>query len=285
MPAAMLGLMVAAMAGAGQAASAENPADWALPDRVDPHAVPVEYGVVGPADFALPTGESVRAATWDELAVRPDRPVTLRLACPVMIISGAPGTCVDAALVPPGQKTLDWERIRSLDDANMQAAGAADRALRLAANLRINAALLTARPASKEMFVVKFFEEVISPADARPPFLDADAPLITGLVRKPVDSAVLINLYPTLAVRYAVAARVSMICRITDALRLLCRDPGTVEFAADPPVEVRGAIAYSLRHATYQYASVIRFEAKNKDGEDVAGRAFRVSLRWEIPQH
>ncbi|MBV5324396.1 MAG: hypothetical protein J0626_03535, partial [Rhodospirillaceae bacterium] len=169
----MLALALAAGNAAAQEAETAQPQG---PKTTELRAVPVEYRAFGAADFFLPIGEAVRADTWDMLAVKPDHPVTLRLACIVMTASGAPGACVDAALLPKGQKTIDWTRMRELSDVADQSATLADLQLRGIANQRIDAALLPARAAPKDLFVIRFFEETIAPADARAPFADGAAP-------------------------------------------------------------------------------------------------------------
>lgn len=278
MLAAILGLMVAA----------QSPAIVLKGPEEEP--LPVDHATVPAAEYRVPVSDSVRAWTWDELAEKPVRPIAVRMACAVWA-QGQAGACVDAALLPPEQKTVDWLKIVELAEAADRSAGAAARQLREVAATRIAAALIASRDEdmspdsrlSRKGMAVRVFEEVISPADARPPFAPGAAPPIEdAIMAKPVDGGLLRDLYPVVATVSRVSARVSITCRITEALRLLCRDPGTITFAAEPLADARGLIADALRNATYQLASTIGFEAKNSDGEAVAGRDYVLGVRWEM---
>jgi hypothetical protein len=247
-------------------------------------AVPIDYALVGRDEYRVPIGESVRAETWDRLAVKPDRPVTVRMAC-VVWMNGQPGACVNAALVPPGQKTVDWKKIRERADLADRSAAPMDVRLRAIAGERIGAALVGERPKDGPTIAIRIFEEVISPADARAPFREGDAPLVKSLsLTKPVDRELAKGLHPAIAIRHGVNARVTMVCRITAVLRLLCREPGTIEFAPGTSAALQALLTPDLRRATYQFATLLNLLPTNKDGEAVAGRAYRVIVGWRMPE-
>lgn len=82
---------------------------------VDLNNVPVEYQTAAPADLRVPISDSVRAATWDSLSTKPTAPVRVRLACIVWNVSGAPGACVPADLLPKDKRRqigLNFDDIR-----------------------------------------------------------------------------------------------------------------------------------------------------------------------------
>lgn len=278
-----------ALALAGPAMAQDGPAAAVVEDAAGSgslhlDAVPIDYALVGRDEYRVPIGESVRAETWDRLAVKPDRPVTVRMAC-VVWMNGQPGACVNAALVPPGQKTVDWKAIRERADLMDLPARPMDLRLRAVASERIGGALVTARPDDAATVAIRFFEEVISPADARAPFREGDAPLVKSLsLTRPVDRELAIGLHPVLAIRHGVNARVSMVCRITEALRLLCREPGAIEFAPGTSAALQAELTPQLRRATYQFATLLNPLPTNKDGEAVAGRAYRVIVGWRMPE-
>lgn len=213
----LLGLMIAAPGGA---LANEN------------MLVPIDYEVVQEGDVLIPISDSVRAATWDELVVKPVQPVRLRLACIVFVPSGAPGACVPASFIEPGQKTVDWAKVHNPVGQAAPSEKPADPELLRAATRRIDAARVVVPGGAKDVFAIRFFDEVISPDDERPPLaltFDEDLKMRDVTLAEPLDPGIMKMLYPPVAMRYSVNATVSMTCQIEMSLRLLCRDPGVIE--------------------------------------------------------
>lgn len=247
--------------------------------------VPVEYETVGPADTLVSISDSVRAATWDGLSSKPSEPVQVRLACIVFVASGAPGACVPASLLPVGQKTVDWPAIRNGNDVADRSANWGDVEMRRTSALRIDAARIHPQPVGKGMFVIRVFEEIISPADARPAFVPGEALTMQDVtLAKPLDGSLLQALYPVLAMRYSVTARVTVICKIEESLRILCRDLGKIQSDPSEIGEWTPELMHSLQFSTYQLASTLKFEKKDKNGNDISGRNIKVSIVWKIPE-
>lgn len=268
-------IMLALMAGASGAAAAE-----------EEMLLPVRQAVVQPVDVRIPISDSVRSATWDDLAIRLEKPVPVRLACIIFVPTGGPGNCVPASLVPSGQERVDWSKILEAAEKAERKALPRDAALFSVAARRVKALRLF--PGERgTLFSVRFFEEVIAPADARPPFATASAPVLTmAEVRfaEPLDGQLLQALYPTIAMRYSVNAQVRMTCNVGADLKLLCRDPGTV---ISNPAEIAGyteKLMEDLRFSTYQLASTIKLNPKTADGQDVTGRQFAFAVRWALPR-
>ncbi|HEV7314231.1 hypothetical protein [Sphingopyxis sp.] len=248
--------------------------------------LPVGYGVVQQADIRVPISDSVRAATWDELEIPLDRPVPVRLACIIFVPSGGPGNCVPASLVPPGQERVDWDKILEARDKAERSTSRVDAALFKAAARRLKTLRLFPGD-QRTVFSIRFFEEVVGPADARPRFAVAPEPALTTrnvLFAEPLDGRLLQMLYPAIAMRYSVNAQVRVTCDIGADLKLLCRDRGTV---FSNPAEVPGYTAQlmeDLRFSTYQLASTIKLQPKTADGQDVAGRQFAFAVHWSLPK-
>ncbi|MEG3148680.1 hypothetical protein U1769_02190 [Sphingomonas sp. ZT3P38] len=250
---------------------------------IDLHQVAADSRPIAQDEVLVPVSDSVRAATWDELAVKPSVPKHVRVACIVWAQNGAPGACVDASRLQPGQTSIDWIKARedqSAADAN-DLAGADLRAL---VNKRLAPMRLRQINSDRTRFVVRIFEETIGPADARPPFVPGTS-LTLGQVTlaEPLDGSLIEALYPMDAIRNGVQARVRIACRIQPNLALLCRDPGTIATSSgsgnDSPDIVR-----SLRFASYQLASTIRLKPKANDGSDVVGRDLQIGLSWQMPR-
>lgn len=248
--------------------------------------VPISYPVVQSADVRVPISDAVRAATWDDLAMELEQPVDVRLACIVFVPSGAPGNCVPASLIPPGQKTVDWSRILDVGKETGRSASPMDTALFEIASRRVRA-IRVGPGGRKPLFAIRFFEELVSPADARAPLAQTDEVDLTTLdvvFAEPLDAKLLQLLYPSIAMRYSVNAQVRAICRIEPDLKLLCRH---AEVLALEPADVAGyteQLIEDLRFSTYQLASTIKLEPKSVDGRDIAGRNFRFVVRWSTPQ-
>lgn len=253
--------------------------------NADMAKIPIEYETVSPAETRIPVSESVRAATFDQLADKPAQPKRLRLACIVLDRFGAPGDCVPASRLPLGQKTVDWASIHDIQPDLNQLEPAAETALRRVAGQRISTARLAERPKTKNLFVIRVFEEEISPADARPAFTPSEEPLpFTELkLAKPIDGELVRLLYPALALRNSVTARVSMICRVTEKLTLLCRDPGSVVTMPNYMGPMAPALEEAFRFSTYQLASTLSFAPDSVSGQAIAGKDVRFAIRWLMP--
>lgn len=246
--------------------------------------VPVEYDTVDSTEIRIAVSDSVRAATWDMLTIKPARPVHVRMACIVLDRYGAPGACVPASQVPPGQDTIDWPSIVDDDRQAGRSGNPSEAELHRVAGLRISAARTSERPATKNLFVIRFFEEVVSPTDARPPFAPGDALTMQDVVlARPIDRALMQVLYPAVAMRYSVNARVTMTCRIEPSLKLLCRDPGAIVTEPGDIGTLTPTLIKDLRFSTYQLASTIALAPKGRDGQDIVGKDVKFSIRWQLP--
>ncbi len=128
------------------------------------------------------------------------------------------------------------------------------------------------------------YDEVFSPADARPHPLPGEALTMNAVtLDKPFDPNILQALYPMVAQRYQMAARVTITCHIEPTLTLLCREPGKIDAEqGQPPANAEG-IYTALVFASYQAASTIRLAPKAKDGSDVAGKDLTMAFRWSMP--
>ena len=253
--------------------------------KVDMGHVPVNYRLVGGADVRIPISDSVRAATWDVLSAKVDKPTHVRLACIVLRINGAPGACIPEAMLPPGQTTVDWTKLRA-DDRAASAGNPAGLDLADVANERITTSLLTTHPSPDNMVEVRIFDEVVSPEDARAPFAPAGDALNWSEVTlaRPLDGSLLADLYPPAALRANVEARVTIVCHIQPSRRLLCRDPGAFQILKSDQSPPAPYVLHTLLNASYQMASTILLEPTTGDGCDVIGRDLKVALRWQIPK-
>lgn len=257
----------------------------AVAEQPDLSKVAIEYGVVPPSQMRVPVSASVRAATWDMLTIKPAEPVPVRLACLVWN-HGAIGGCLPAALVPTGATTIDWQKLRQTNQQAIAAMAAGDRQTQGVAELRLGAALMP-RGAGKNPlnFTVRFFDETVSPADARPPFTPRESLRMADVTLKtPLDPSLLQALFPVPAMRYGVDAQVSVQCRIEPALTLLCRDPGHLRENPANWGNERDSIMQSLQFATYQLASTMTLNRKSKTGRDVVGSDLTLVAQWQVPR-
>lgn len=271
-------------------AASSPPPPILIPPPLPATATSIEYGEVTTAEVRLPISDSVRAATWRELEYKPDRPTTVRLACIVFWFNGAPGACVSAARLPLGKKTIDWVRARQEEVEAEKTEDPAALALRRTAERRISTLRM---PAPFDLqgdnkfsyYSIRFFDETISSTDARPAFKENETLSLGDVtMAKPLDADLLPDLFPAIALRYDVTARVVIRCRIEKTLRLLCRDPGTVDMQPGN-VDLIDEISEAFRLVTYQIASTIQLQPKDKDGRNVAGRDLKIALRWTLPEN
>jgi len=251
-----------------------------------------EIKVAGPekakaSDIVLPLGDSLRAVTWENLAEKPTAPRHVALACLVMTSEGTPVSCVPAT---PRLKVANIAQWNALFDAYGAAATTpptAERSLTDIAALRVvNTRLRPERSGKgKADWKVMIFDEVFSPTDARPHPPPGEALAMSAVtLEKNFDPDILRMLYPLVAQRYQMAARVTITCHIEQTLTLLCREPGRIdaEQGQAPAAEAEG-IYPALVFASYQAASTIRLAPKAKDGRDVAGKDLTLSFRWALP--
>jgi hypothetical protein len=224
----------------------------------------------------------VRATTWDELTIKPAAQTHIRVACIVAL--GAPGSCVPASSVASDSKTIDWAKARDDNDKWAQTASPADVALLRTVTERLQTARTLSQPTRKSLFVIKFFDEVVSPDDVRPPFVAKETLAIKDItLTKPIDASLLSRIYPVSAIRNGVAARVNMQCDIEINLRLLCRDQGTINLVSTGASETVDIIR-AFRFATYQFASTLQLMPKDKNGNDVVGRQLKFAMTWQLPK-
>ncbi|GMM60900.1 hypothetical protein [Novosphingobium pituita] len=260
-----------------------NIAGAIVPAKFDLHNVPVEYGVVSSIDVRVPVSASVRAATWDALTNKPSASSHVRLACIVWTHSGAVGACVAASLVPAGQATIDWGQLRAADKAAERSAKSVAASLNYVAAQRIHTALLTARRDSPIIFVVRFFDEVVAPADAREPFSPGETVMLRDVtLKRPLDGTLLADLYPNIAVRKTIKAHITVSCLIEPSLELLCRDPGSIQLN---PAEIGSdtdEVVKDFRFSAYQLVSTLQPEALDKAGHSVVGKLLRVTVAFSM---
>lgn len=246
-------------------------------------AVPVEQQTLQSTDLAVPVSDSVRAATWDDLSVKPSEPVHIRVACIVAAAFGVPGSCVPASDIASDSKTIDWAKARDYNDRWARTANPADVALLRIATERLQTARVPAQAVRKSLFVVRFFDEVISPSDARSPFVEKETLTMNDItLAKPIDPDVLRRLYPVLALRADVAGRVRMTCDIQNNLTLLCRDQGIIEVSRTDEnnmIEMRRAFRFS----TYQFVSTFQLMPNDRNGNSVVGRQLKFAIAWQLP--
>lgn len=247
-------------------------------------AIPLEQGTLKSEDLPIPISDSVRAATWDGLTIKPLQPIHVQVACIVIAEFGVPGSCVRASSIAPESKVINWVKARDDHDRWERTASQAEVELLRIATERLHTARTQGHKSPKLMFSVKFFDEIIAPRDARPPFTSKSTMTMNDIVlTKPIDGGVIRRLYPVVALRNNVAARVRMICDIENDLKLLCRDQGAVELAATGLVDNETMI-HDFRLATYQFASTLQIAPKDKNGIDVTGRQLKFAISWQLPE-
>lgn len=249
----------------------------------DVNNVPVDYHPVA-KDMLVPTSDSVRAATWDELESQPSEPVQVRVACMVFMPFGAPGSCVAASRLGTGQTVANWPKLRDEEARAQQSGNQADVAIRGVAEDRISTLRLAGDPSAKPGFVIRIFDEVVSPADARPHSSTSETLGLNDVtLTKPIDFGLIKALYPPAGLRYSVSARVALQCRIEATRKLLCRELGTIQIGGGNFDEDTKTLQRSFRFATYQLASTLQLNSKSRAGEDVTGRNLRLAITWAVP--
>jgi hypothetical protein len=254
----------------------------AMSKGMDP--IPIQRQTLRSTDLTVPISDSLRAATWDELSIKPSEPVHIQVACIVAAKFGAPGSCVPASDIASESKTINWANARDSNDRWASTANPADVDLFRVATERVQMARIPVQSAKKTLFVVRFFDEVISPSDARPSFVSKDSLTMNDIILdRPIDSDVLRRLYPVLALRNGVAGRVSMACDIQDKLTLLCRDPGKVDISRQYGPNL-SEISKAFIFATYQFVSTFKIMPKDKFGNSVIGRQLKFAISWQLPE-
>ena len=239
------------------------------------------------SDIIIPVGDSLRAATWENLPEKPTAARHVALACLVMANEGTPISCLPAT---PKLKAANLAAWNAEFDAYAATAPATptptpERTQTDIAMLRVvNIRLKPERSGKGKNWKTMIFDEVFAPTDARerPPAGEA---LTMGAVtlEKPFDPDVLRLLYPIIAQRYQVSARVTITCHIEPALTLLCRKPGKIDAEqGQPPANPQGIYA-ALVFASYQAASTIRLAPTAKAGRPVAGKDLTLAFRWAMP--
>lgn len=244
--------------------------------------MPVVNTPVSAESLLFPLSDSVKAATWDRLANPPRVPVTLNLACIVLMSSGAPGRCVDGALVPTGRTTVDWTAVvdaANRADSDKTAATSPAYALFLAAQTRVGLMRLKPTRGAAPTFEVHRFTVVFAPTDARPRLLSGPALGMADVTfAQPISAALLQANYPTSALRNDVAAKVTVTCLIKPDLQLLCRERGPITLWPD-----RSDLADDFLLATYQVASTFRLSGRDRFGEDIRGKHLQFTIHWTLP--
>jgi hypothetical protein len=234
----------------------------------------------------LPLGESLRAATWENLLEKPAAPRHVGLVCLVMADEGTPVSCLPATAKLKAANLAEWNALFDADAAAALTAPAGERNLIEIAMLRVlNTRLRPERGGKgKTSWKLKIFDEVFSPSDDRPrPPAGEVLAMNAVTLEKNFDPDILRMLYPMVAQRYRMAARVTITCHIQPTLTLLCRNPGKIDAEQGQPPDNAQPIYTALVLASYQAASTIRLAPKAKDGRDVAGKDLTLSFRWALP--
>jgi hypothetical protein len=241
-------------------------------------AVPVIAKPVTDKDVLVPLSDSVKAATWDTLRDPPRQPVAFRLACIVFQPGGAPGRCVDAALLDPRKRQVDW---RALTEAADRALAGAPSALLDLAQTRVSTLRLKPPADRKPHFEVRLFRVVLSPQDAMPAYVPVPALTSADFTfATPINGALLTAHYPTRALRADITAKVKLTCLVQPSHKLLCRDPG--EIITSGPADPGSVNAFRL--ASYQIASTFELAPQDKRGEEIRGKSLTFTLNWQIPR-
>jgi hypothetical protein len=241
---------------------------------------------VRPSDIDLPLGDSLRAVTWENLVQKPTAPRHVALACLVMANEGTPISCVPATPKLKASNVAEWNALFDAYNAAAATTPAGERSLTDIATLRVlNTRLRPERGGKgKTSWKLMIFDEVLAPSDERPRPAPGEA-LMMGAVtlQKNFNPAVLRRLYPLIAQRYGMAARVAITCHIQPTLTLLCREPGKIDAEQGQPPANAEVVYTALVFASYQAASTIRLAPKAKDGRDVAGKDLTLAIRWALP--
>jgi len=252
--------------------------------RTGMDSIPVVEGTLATTDMLVPVSDSVRAATWDQLAQKPTEPVRFKVACIVFAAFGVPGSCVAASQLAAGTKTIDWAKVRDENVTWERNANPMDVALLRVITARLQTARAPMLLASKSLFVIMMFEDTVGPGDARASFVEGDALSMNDIrPARPIDGTLLGKLYPVTALRNEVTARVTMTCDIQPNLRLLCRDQGKIDLFATDATDTTGMIQ-DFRFATYQFASTLQLEPTSVNGDALGGKKLRFSILWKIPR-
>jgi hypothetical protein len=241
---------------------------------------------VRPSDIRIPVGDSLRAATWENLPVKPTAPRHVGLACLVLANEGTPLSCLPATAKLKAATLAQWNALFDAYTAASPGAADPERTLIDIATLRVLNTRL--RPEGggkgKTSWKLMIFDETFSPTDARPHPPPGEALTMSAVtLDKPFDPNILEALYPMIAQRYQMAARVTITCHIEPALTLLCREPGKIDAEQGQSNENAEVIYTALVFASYQAASTIRLAPKAKDGSDVAGKDLTMAFRWSMP--
>lgn len=248
--------------------------------------VPVDYETVSPSDYVVPVGDSVLAATWDALVVKPTEPVKMQMACLMVAHSGVPVNCVPASQIPTGQKTVDWAIVGNPNATPDPTVSEQERNKIAVAASRLRSTRI-ASVDDQGMFTIRLFEVTLSPTDERAPFTSAGENALNSESVEfavPLDPKLLSDLYPPAAMLWGAPVRVNMLCNIKQDLGLLCRDTGKLEYTRVYSNRDEARMIEDVRLATYQLASTMRLKPKDMNGQDVAGRDYEFSVFWQLPR-
>src|SRR3954454_10315159 len=89
------------------------------------------------SDILLPLGESLRAATWENLLEKPAAPRHVGLVCLVMADEGTPVSCLPATAKLKAANLAEWNALFDADAAAALTAPAGERNLIEIAMLRV----------------------------------------------------------------------------------------------------------------------------------------------------
>lgn len=231
--------------------------------------------------IALPVSAAVKSATIKELSTPIARPVRFTLLCSVLIARGRPLNCIQAEDPLPG--TWDAFENKAFALALRQSGPTADPVLKVALD-RIHEMRVHVPPGQASSGkTLMTFVETGSPDDAIPDPAPAETLSQRDVViERGADGEMLANLYPEIAIRNGILAKVVVTCRVIENRHLICRDGSvsTVNRHGDP---VTNGMGRDFRLASYQVVSTIVLGPKTKDGRDAVGRDVTMAINWSLP--
>lgn len=220
---------------------------------------------------------AVRALTVSELDKLPSAPATHTLQCWVQ----GGGELHMCALADDGGTSdfavLHQRNIATLDKAKADPTLAAAMARMPFYRVRLSS------KSNKELASV-LVQEKISAADQAP----QEAPIGTiekdGVELDPKPMSIVAGLYPDLARRIGLEARVTATCRVLSDRSLLCRDPIVEITNPNPRMTQQSIDRYERVFAvsTLKAFAAMRAQKKTKLGEESRGRDVPLAINWTL---
>lgn len=137
---------------------------------------------------------------------------------------------------------------------------------------------------SKTELATVLVQEKVSAADQAP----RDAPIGTipkdGVELEPKPMSIVAGLYPDVARRTELEARVTAMCRVLSDRSLLCREPIVELTNPNPKIGQQSVDRYkrSFAHSTLKAFAAMRAKPKTKLGEGSVGREVPIAINWTL---